>query len=445
MGNGQLARIAGTAITVLAVALAVAGAAAGASEPSPDPGPPGGSLIAGGPLTGTADVDFLVNPSGVYTATIAVDGNVVVSETVDDGSAHLDLDTATLVDGSHSVIVAVGDGDTTDTVWSGAIETLNAPQGGVPTLSGTAQVGATLSASPGIWSPEPSTISFQWERCSAGGGSCAAIAGAVASSYELTSEESNAQVEVEVIAADASGSTSVTSAPSPLVLEPGASALASGAPNGTGACDGAALSARFAGGSSQTVALGHGATVRGRVECGGVPIAGATVDLELAPASGTVPPVYAQSVTDASGAFTYAVPAGPSRAITLSYTAYAGSGQPASVATLALRVTPRLTLRITPRSTTNGHSMTLTGRVLGGYIAPHGLPLEIEYRDGSRWMIYTEVLADADTGRFRWTYTFERTTESITYTFRVAIPATGVSDYPYEPVASPSRSVHVDP
>jgi hypothetical protein len=63
----------------------------------------------------------------------------------------------------------------------------------------------------------------------------------------------------------------------------------------------------------------------------------------------------------------------------------------------------------------------------------------------SRWMIYTEILARPNSGSFRWRYTFERTTESITYTFRVAIPTTGVAGYPYEPVASPPRSVHVDP
>ena len=116
-----------------------------------------------------------------------------------------------------------------------------------------------------------------------------------------------------------------------------------------------------------------------------------------------------------------------------------------AVATLALRVKSRITLTITPRSTTNGHTITFTGRVFGGYISTHGLPLEVEYREGRGWMIYTEILARPDSGRFRWRYTFERTTESITYTFRVAIPTTGVAGYPYEPVASLPRSVHVDP
>jgi hypothetical protein len=49
-------------------------------------------------------------------------------------------------------------------------------------------------------------------------------------------------------------------------------------------------------------------------------------------------------------------------------------------------------------------------------------------------------------GGFFWQCTFDRTTQPITYWFRVAVPASRVSDYaPYVPVASPPRSVHVDP
>jgi hypothetical protein len=59
-------------------------------------------------------------------------------------------------------------------------------------------------------------------------------------------------------------------------------------------------------------------------------------------------------------------------------------------------------------------------------------------------MVYTEVRAGAD-GRYRYRYTFERTTIPITYTFRVAIPATGVAGYPYQPVASRACSVYVSP
>ncbi|HEX2702089.1 MAG TPA: hypothetical protein VHM72_01495, partial [Solirubrobacteraceae bacterium] len=151
------------------------------------------------------------------------------------------------------------------------------------------------------------------------------------------------------------------------------------------------------------------------------------------------------SVATADGSFSYSVSPGPSRDLTLTYSAYGDATTPSAVATLALLVTPKVKLRISPRSTTNGHTISFSGRVLGGYIAHGGLPLEIEYREGRRWMIYTELLASAATGRFHWRYTFERTTESISYTFRVAIPATGVAGYPYQPTTSAPCSVHVDP
>jgi hypothetical protein len=49
-------------------------------------------------------------------------------------------------------------------------------------VSGTAQAGNTLTASPGIWSNDPTAYTYQWERCS-GGTSCTAIDGATSSTY----------------------------------------------------------------------------------------------------------------------------------------------------------------------------------------------------------------------------------------------------------------------
>jgi hypothetical protein len=60
-------------------------------------------------------------------------------------------------------------------------------------------------------------------------------------------------------------------------------------------------------------------------------------------------------------------------------------------------------------------------------------------------MIYTLVQTQPADGRFLYRYTFKRTTQSITYTFRIAIPSSGVAGYPYQPAVSPARSVHVDP
>jgi hypothetical protein len=438
------ARIAAAAAAALVALLVSAGAGPALADTSPDPTNVSGTLIQGGELAGTAEVEFLVNAGETYTATITVDGRQLVSDAVIRGSAHLYLDTTQLTDGAHAVVVAVGDGHVSDTAWSGTVETLNAPRGGAPAIAGSSEVGATLTASPGSWLPLPNAIAYQWERCG-GDGACAAIGGATGESYVATAADAGAQLEVEVTATDANGSTSAVSAPTATVLEAGQAAAVPGAPNGSGACSGAHLAAQIGAGDTDRVALGQGATLRGEVDCAGTPIGGATLDLELAPASGSAPTLQAHVETAADGSFTYAIPSGPSRDITVTYSAYTGASAPAAIATLALLVVPQVTLWITPRKTTNGHAITLAGRVRGGYIEHGGLPLEIEYREGRHWMIYTEVLANATTGRFHWRYTFERTTESITYTFRVVIPPAGVAGYPYAPAASPPRSVHVNP
>jgi subtilisin family serine protease len=80
-----------------------------------------------------------------------------------------------------------------------------------PAISGTAQVGQTLSASSGVWSNTPTSYGYQWLRCSLS--SCASIAGATSSSYAPGSADVGSSVEVAVTATNSGGSSSATSAP----------------------------------------------------------------------------------------------------------------------------------------------------------------------------------------------------------------------------------------
>ena len=105
----------------------------------------------------------------------------------------------------------------------------------------------------------------------------------------------------------------------------------------------------------------------------------------------------------------------------------------------------RISNAITPTQTSNGHTITFTGRVAGGHLPRGGLPLELEYLEGKTWMMYVVVRASGADGRFVYRYTFRRTTQPITYTFRFVVPSTGVAGYPYRPGTSPARSVHVVP
>jgi hypothetical protein len=65
-----------------------------------------------------------------------------------------------------------------------------------PAITGTATVGSILSTTTGTWTNSPSSYAYQWERCSSTGTSCAAISGATAATYTLTSTDAGSTIEV---------------------------------------------------------------------------------------------------------------------------------------------------------------------------------------------------------------------------------------------------------
>jgi hypothetical protein len=87
-----------------------------------------------------------------------------------------------------------------------------------PGISGVAQAGQPLSASPGAWTGSPTSFSYQWQRCNARGAACAPIAGASGPGYQLGEGDVGATLRVAVIATGPGGaSTPAVSAPTPLV------------------------------------------------------------------------------------------------------------------------------------------------------------------------------------------------------------------------------------
>ncbi|HWX75719.1 MAG TPA: hypothetical protein VNZ05_10450, partial [Solirubrobacteraceae bacterium] len=69
----------------------------------------------------------------------------------------------------------------------------------------------------GSWSGSPTAFAYQWQRCNALGGSCKAIAGASASSYQLAEADAASTVRVVVTASNPSGHAAATSATSAVV------------------------------------------------------------------------------------------------------------------------------------------------------------------------------------------------------------------------------------
>lgn len=85
--------------------------------------------------------------------------------------------------------------------------------GDAPQLSSASPVqGQQLSVSPGVWSNEPLSYSYQWERCNASGADCTAIPGATNQSYTVRYGDEEHTVTALVIATNAGGSSTTSTA-----------------------------------------------------------------------------------------------------------------------------------------------------------------------------------------------------------------------------------------
>ena len=81
-----------------------------------------------------------------------------------------------------------------------------------PTITGTAQVGQTLTANPGTWNgDQPVVFSFQWLRCNSSGNSCATIGGATNQTYTAGDADRDSTLRVQVRAQNRDGSTTAMS------------------------------------------------------------------------------------------------------------------------------------------------------------------------------------------------------------------------------------------
>jgi hypothetical protein len=87
-----------------------------------------------------------------------------------------------------------------------------------PTVSGFAQVGESLFASPGVWSGSPTSYKYEWRRCTSAT-ACTAISGATSATYNVTSADVGSSLLVVVTAQNSLGSAQASSARTAVVTE----------------------------------------------------------------------------------------------------------------------------------------------------------------------------------------------------------------------------------
>src|SRR5919106_1241880 len=137
------------------------------------------------------------------------------------------------------VKVRATNGDGTSIFVSSAmteqIRQAQAPAGAkLPSISGTARDGETLTADRGEWSNNPTSYAYQWQRCNADGAACASIAGETTNARLLTGSDVGHRLRVVVTATNVAGSSSAVSAPSAVVAARGTAPSNTAAPAVTG-------------------------------------------------------------------------------------------------------------------------------------------------------------------------------------------------------------------
>jgi len=194
-------------------------------------------------------------------------------------------------------------------------------------------------------------------------------------------------------------------------------------PNGTNASNQATLTARWASTTKAHLTSGWGRkeTVTGWLTApGGVPIAGALIDLTVTPQyTGAKSIVIASPRTGPDGRFTVALPRGASsQKLLFAYRAHIGDAQPVATRTLTLSVKADVRLSVAPHTTSVGRSIFFRGVLKGTPLPVGGKELVLEARSsGGKWIEFATISTGAK-GRFHSSYRF-KFPGPVSYQFRV--------------------------
>ena len=344
------------------------------------------------------------------------------------------LDTTALKDGAHTLKVLVTDAaQNTSVVYDAAITTRNAPEPlAAPRITGDASApGSVLHASPGSWSAPPGagpvTYSYSWQQCDAAGQDCETMPAAAGADYTPGESRANGTVRVLVSASDPDGTA--TAASTTVRATPDIA-------NGAGASEQARLTLTTPGTLRRAYrhrALGLTGQLTGD---GGTPIGNATLEISEQRSGSSGSSVIGYTHTDADGMFTAAVPAGPSRRITVGYRAFSADAGYSASTTSVESVEGKVSLAVTPRRTRPAGRIKLSGRVAGP-IPSHGVVVELLVHYRGRWVPFRDPTTD-HYGRFHVAYSFQGAEGR--FPFRAEVPG-GQSGFPYSRAASPTVTV----
>ena len=90
----------------------------------------------------------------------------------------------------------------------------------LPTITGTAQQGQTLTEHNGEWTNSPTGYTYRWLRCSSSGTGCVAIGGATNQTYYPVAEDVGHELRVTETASNAGGSSSAAESKATAVVVP---------------------------------------------------------------------------------------------------------------------------------------------------------------------------------------------------------------------------------
>jgi len=117
-----------------------------------------------------------------------------------------------------------------------ALRTVAAPtNSSLPSISGTARSGQTLSATSGAWDgAAPISYAYQWQRCDSSGSGCGAIGKATNQNYVTSGADVGKTVRVQVTAANGDGSNQALSAATASIVDTGTAPVNTKQPSPSG-------------------------------------------------------------------------------------------------------------------------------------------------------------------------------------------------------------------